>query len=70
MAMTHTRTHLHGDDAAWNELLELANGEVPGAHAHHVVERELDDETSLGHHLLCVTSSTHATANHVQAVLN
>ena len=42
---------LHGEDGPWDELPVVPDGEVPGADAHHVVERELHDQTTLRVHL-------------------
>ena len=42
---------LHGDDGARDELAVVADGEVPGADPHQVVEVELDNEATLGVHL-------------------
>ena len=42
---------LHGEDGPGDELPVVPDREVPGADAHHVVERELDDQPTLRVHL-------------------
>lgn len=41
------QTYVHGEDAAWDELPVLPDGEVPRLDPHQVVEGELQDQTTL-----------------------
>lgn len=45
------QTHVHGEDAAWDELAVLPDGEVPRLNPHQVIEGKLQDQTSLCTHL-------------------